>query len=148
VRRSITIVALATSAAACSPSSSPPADVGDASPCFGCIDADDDSPLALRVQFQLDAVCGQNEYCHGSSNGQAGLTLYPGGDFSHLIDIPSTEMPGMKRVKPYDPDRSYVWLKIHCDGGIDGGCMPLGYTYDPVRDRLFRDWIEAGAPTQ
>jgi hypothetical protein len=51
-------------------------------------------------------------------------------------------------VAPGDPDHSYVYKKLACEGGIDGGCMPLSTGFDPKLALLFREWIEAGAPTQ
>ena len=53
----------------------------------------------------------------------------------------------MKRVLPGDPEHSYVYLKVACEGGITNACMPLSSGFDPRIKQMFHDWIEAGAPT-
>ncbi len=115
--------------------------------CGFCADDDarPDGPLVLQVKGRIDQICANADGCHGS--GQAGLGLSAGDEFAPMIGMRSTERPDMLRVKPGDPLQSYVYLKLWCDGGIDGGCMPLGQTPSPSLAQLFHDWIEAGAPT-
>jgi hypothetical protein len=69
------------------------------------------------------------------------------GDGGDVIGIPSYERPDLLRVKPFDPESSYLYLKVLGDGGIEGGRMPLGGTFDERGVELVRGWIEAGAPT-
>jgi hypothetical protein len=69
-------------------------------------------------------------------------------DFDQIIDVEAGEMPNMFYVKPSFPLRSYLFLKVQCEGGIDGGCMPSGGLIEQWRVDLYRSWIEAGAPTQ
>jgi hypothetical protein len=80
------------------------------------------------------------------------MSLSAGHEFDSMIDVLSTEAPGMLRVAPFDPLKSYVYIKLWCDGGIaDGGCMPLGQVRTPAAAQLaqlFHDWIEAGAPAR
>jgi hypothetical protein len=73
------------------------------------------------------------------------LGLSAGNVFAPLVNVPSWEVPSLLRVKPYDPARSYLYLKLACEGGIEGGCMPLGGTVSPTLLQAFHDWIEAGA---
>jgi hypothetical protein len=118
----------------------------DGAPCVFCpSDAAIDASLALLVKWRIDQTCTSTDGCHGS--GQEGLGLWVGNEFAPLIDADSTERPDMKRVRPGDPLRSYAYLKVWCDGGIDRSCMPYGQTPDPALAVLFHDWIEAGAPT-
>ena len=137
--------------AGCSSTSAP--DAPDASPetssCFTCSDATlaDDAPLGVQVKGQIDQICANVDGCHGQGAGGMGLT--PGHEFDQMIDVTSTENPPMKRVLPFFPEQSYVYVKLACDGGIpDGGCMPLSTGFNPHLAQLFHDWIEAGAPTQ
>jgi hypothetical protein len=136
---------------ACAPSSGSggaPSDGGDGGVgCLFCSDASDDAPLTVRVKDKIDQICANVDGCHGA--GAGGMGLAPGGgEFDAMINVASNENPSMKRVLPGDPEQSYVYLKLWCDGGIDGGCMPLSTGPDPALAQLFRDWIEAGAPTQ
>jgi hypothetical protein len=113
--------------------------------CLFCGDATDDAPLAVQVKGRIDSVCSNIDGCHGIAAGHMGLS--PGNEFAPLINVPSFERPDLVRVKPFDPLQSYVYLKLWCDGGIDGGCMPGGVP-NPRIAQIFHDWIEAGAPTQ
>jgi hypothetical protein len=113
--------------------------------CLTCIDAQSDASLLQRVEAILGSICSSNDGCHGSVAGN--LAISGATDFHALIDVPSSEMPDLLRVKPGDPADSYVYLKLACEGGIDGSCMPGGRP-DPSIAALFHDWIEAGAPTQ
>jgi hypothetical protein len=128
------------------------ADVGDAVTGCGLICPDDvevDAPLAAQVKGRIDQICASPDGCH---SGGAPMSLSAGHEFDAMIGVPSTEAPGMLRVAPFDPLRSYVYIKLWCDGGIaDGGCMPLGQTRTRSAAQLaqlFHDWIEAGAPTR
>ncbi len=114
--------------------------------CLFCNDASIDAPLGVRVKGKIDQICANADGCHGGSAGMMGLG--PGNEFAPMIDVTSFENPPMKRVLPFDPAHSYVYLKLACEGGIDGGCMPLGSPTDPALVQLFHDWIEAGAPTE
>ena len=114
--------------------------------CLVCgSDAAPDAPLYLRVRGVLDQVCGNTDGCHGGGAGNLGIR--PGAEFLDLIGVTSSENPPMKRVAPGDPAHSYAYLKLACDGGIVGACMPLGMP-SAATAKLFHDWIEAGAPTQ
>lgn len=142
-------------AVACSPRSDGAADEGDGGPdatsdggvgCLFCSDATEELPDWVAVKDEIDRVCSDKDGCHGSAAG--GMGLSPGREFGSMIDVTSTENPPMKRVLPGDPAQSYVYLKLACDGGITGACMPFAATHDPALAKLFHDWIEAGAPTQ
>jgi hypothetical protein len=113
-------------------------------PCLLCSDASFDGPLAVQVKGELDQVCGSPDGCHGAGTGNFGIQI--NAEFSDMINVTSSENPPMKRVLPGDPDNSYVYLKLRCQGGIVGACMPLGNP-NPEIAQLFHDWIEAGAQT-
>lgn len=130
----------------CSPADETPAsDGGDAgSPCLFCSDATDDAPVAVQVKGIIDQIRSNVDGCHGQGAGGMGLTP-GGGEFDAMINVTCQEEPPLKRVLPGDPAHSYVFLKLACEGGIDGGCMPLSTGFNPGIAHLFHDWIEAGA---
>jgi len=60
--------------------------------------------------------------------------------------VESAELAPMLRVKPGDPDDSYVVLKLQGDPRIVGERMPFGGPYLSASDiQAVRDWIAAGA---
>jgi hypothetical protein len=105
-----------------------------------------DGPPLPFVKDKIDRICSSVDGCHGE--GMAMMFLGVGNEFDAMIHVVSYEMPPMLRVAPGDPDHSYVYKKLACEGGIDGTCMPLGMEFNPDYPRVFREWIEAGAPTQ
>jgi hypothetical protein len=100
----------------------------------------------LVVKDTIDERCASTDGCHGQGAGD--LPLGPGAEFTPLIDVASYEVPTLDRVLPGDPAHSYVYLKLQCEGGIQGGCMPADGPISPKVVQSFHDWIEAGAPTQ
>ena len=129
------------------PSSSSDDDAG--APLFGDGALTDD-PLGLdasvttRVQLVLSG-CNGTESCHTA--GAAGLS-FPVDDVGRLlVDVPSSEQPAVLRVKPGDPDASYLLRKVRGDPGIDGDRMPgTSAPFDPRLPALLEAWVEAGAP--
>jgi hypothetical protein len=112
--------------------------------CLACSDATatDDAAPVVRVKGIIDQVCSNVDGCHGAGAGTMGLTV--GHEFDAMIGVPSNENPPMLRVQPFDPDNSYVYLKLQCGAY---GCMPPT-GYEPTYAQLFHDWIEGGAPKQ
>jgi hypothetical protein len=136
---------------------------------FGCADATDafvfydpcgDASLALRARATFDQTCsgGPERGCHLEMAGNTTLTLDDASfDYAMygLIGIPSSEMPDVLRVAPYDPDHSYLDWKVCGDPrrAAGTGIMPLTNALDsdsgavvPCICNLMHDWIEAGAP--
>ncbi|HEY8074976.1 MAG TPA: hypothetical protein VIF62_12720 [Labilithrix sp.] len=102
-----------------------------------------DGSIGARAGRLLLASCsgGPESSCHAMGAGE--MTI-PGSD---LVDVPSSERPDMVRVKPFDPARSYLWLKVLGDGGIDGARMPKDQDpLDPDAAATLLSWIAAGAP--
>jgi hypothetical protein len=115
--------------------------------CLTCpSDVSIDAPPLVRVRGEIDQVCSSPDGCHGGGAGNMGLT--PSDPFGAMINVASSEMPTMKRVLPGDPESSYVYKKVACEGGIVGACMPLSSGFNPSVKQMFQDWIEAGAPTE
>ena len=116
---------------------------GDAAP---LIDPFGDASLALRTRALLARTCsgGPESGCHADHVAGYGALLDPdGGD---TVNVPSTEIPSMLRVVPFQPEQSYLYWKVSADPRIDGGVMPLSTGYDPRIPALIGPWIEAGAP--
>jgi hypothetical protein len=114
--------------------------------CIVCGDATEELPDWVAVKDDIVRICSNSDDCHGS--GAGGMGLSPGHVFDTMINVTSTENPPMKRVLPGDPEHSYVYLKVACEGGIVGDCMPNDAVHDPHMAQVFHDWIEAGAQTQ
>lgn len=81
--------------------------------------------------------------CHGSSV-QAGLDLRTGSAYSSVVNVSSSETSFL-RVKPNNPDSSYLIMKVE---GIQtvGGRMPLNLPALNSTDlQNLRNWINQGA---
>lgn len=62
------------------------------------------------------------------------------------VGRPSLLRPDLQLVRPGEPDRSYLVMKVEGALGIAGARMPLGR--DPLLPadiQLIREWISAGA---
>ncbi len=85
--------------------------------------------------------------CHLGSSAPLGLDLSEGKAYNNLVNVPSGELPQLRRVAPGKPDSSYLVWKIEGRPGIQGQRMPRGR--DPLPQEaisLIRRWIDAGAP--
>ncbi len=84
--------------------------------------------------------------CHVGAGAPRGLRLDEANSFALLVNVASSEVPGLLRVNPGDPDQSYLVQKIEGTAAV-GGRMPLGGP-PLAQDRidLVRNWIAAGAP--
>ncbi len=89
-------------------------------------------------------ICSQ---CHIGASAPEGLQLDAAHSYNLLVGVPSNEQPSLMRVKPGDPDDSYMVRKIEGAPGISGGQMPLGETPLPQGTiDAIRQWITNGAP--
>ncbi len=85
--------------------------------------------------------------CHIGASAPEGLQLDAAHAYNFLVGIPSAEQPNLLRVKPGDPDNSYMVHKIEGLPGIVGGQMPLMETPLPQATiDAIRQWITNGAP--
>jgi hypothetical protein len=85
--------------------------------------------------------------CHIGAGAPEGLQLDAAHSYNLLVGVPSVEQPTLLRVKPGDPDDSYMVHKIEGLAGISGGQMPLGETpLLPATIAAIRQWITNGAP--
>jgi hypothetical protein len=85
--------------------------------------------------------------CHSGANAPHGLMLDAAHSYNDLVGVPSVEVPTFDRVKPGDPDNSYIILKLENSPLIAGSQMPLGETpLLPSVIDVIRQWITNGAP--
>jgi mono/diheme cytochrome c family protein len=84
--------------------------------------------------------------CHVGGAAPEGLRLDATDSFNLLVGVPSTEVPSLLRVKPGDPDNSYIIQKLEGHAAV-GAQMPLGGPYLSTDTIAFvRQWITNGAP--
>jgi hypothetical protein len=105
-------------------------------------------PISADFQSIQDNVftpiCSQ---CHVGAGAPEGLQLDAAHSYNLLVGVPSNEQPSLLRVKPGDPNNSYMVHKIEGAAGIVGGRMPLGETPLPQATiDAIRQWITNGAP--
>jgi methionine-rich copper-binding protein CopC len=114
------------------------------------LSSDDSSSGPITADFQsiqdhvFTPICSK---CHIGASAPEGLQLDAEHSYNLLVGVPSEEQPSLLRVKPSDPDDSYIVHKIEGLPGIDGGQMPLGETpLPPATIDAIRQWITNGAP--
>jgi Bacterial Ig-like domain len=114
------------------------------------LSADSASGEPITADFQsiqdnvFTPICSK---CHIGASAPEGLQLDAAHSFNLLVGVPSAEEPKLLRVKPGNPDESYMVLKIEGAAGIAGNQMPLGETPLPQATiAAIRQWISNGAP--
>ena len=88
--------------------------------------------------------------CHVGGGAPQGLRLDAANSYNLLVGVPSTEVPSVLRVKPGDPDNSYIIQKLENHQAV-GAQMPFGCpTSQPCLPTttiaFIRQWITNGAP--
>jgi hypothetical protein len=88
--------------------------------------------------------------CHAGGTAPEGLRLDAANSFNLLVGVPSTEVPSLMRVKPGDPDNSYIIQKLEGHAAV-GAQMPDGCpTTQPCLPAatiaFIAQWITNGAP--
>jgi len=74
------------------------------------------------------------------------MDLRAGNSFANIVNVPSIEQGTLQRVKPGDPDNSYLIHKVEGTAGITGAQMPFGGPFlDQPTIATIRSWITAGA---
>jgi len=107
---------------------------------------------ATLTQIQETVFTPRCAVCHDGSQPAGGalpysMDLRAGNSFTSLVNVASQEQPDLLRVKPGDPDNSYLVHKLEGAPGISGERMPLGGPYlDQATTDQVRSWIASGAP--
>jgi hypothetical protein len=103
-----------------------------------------DPSLANDIQGVFNRHLCSSGNCHGSQQ-QAALDLRAGNAHASLVNVPSTNEPGMVRVIPGDADRSYLVVKLEGRQTV-GVRMPLGRSpLDSIDLTNVKNWINRGA---
>lgn len=86
-------------------------------------------------------ICTQ---CHVGASAPQGLRLDAGNSYGALVGVASSEQTGLLRIKPGDPDNSYLVQKLEGRAAV-GARMPLGQPALPASTILvIRAWIISG----
>jgi hypothetical protein len=108
-------------------------------------------PATVSFAKQIQPIFTQNcafSGCHAGTSPAAGLNLEDGKAHGNLVGVPSKEVPTLSRVKPFDPDNSYLFKKHSGAPGIRGSRMPLNnpnfFVEQPDLLELERRWIVQG----
>ncbi len=102
----------------------------------------------LQTQF-FTPICSACHTGQGSSlPGSQNLTA--GNSFSNIVNVASVEVPALDRIKPNDPNNSYLIQKIEGASGIKGSQMPDGCPITQpcltqAQINMFISWVNAGA---
>ena len=101
----------------------------------------------LEVQAQVFTPRCALSGCHVGNDAPFGLDLSSAtSSAANLIDVPSSEVPSLMRVEPFDANGSYVYMKITDAPGIQGDPMPLiGFPLSASDQTLIETWINQGA---
>jgi Ca2+-binding RTX toxin-like protein len=110
------------------------------------------NPVAVPVNFTTQiqpifgtSISGNCTDCHKGPGAPRGLHLDPANSYANIVNVASSEVPSLKRVKPGDDSNSYLVQKIEGTAAV-GGRMPLGKAPLTAADiSLIRRWIVEGA---
>lgn len=102
--------------------------------------------FAGDVQPIFTANC-TNSSCHGGATPQQGQNLSAGQAYSNIVSVPSKEVPSLFRVKPFNADSSYLYIKVSGGSGIAPGTvkMPKGGSLSLAQIETIKAWIDQGA---
>ena len=106
----------------------------------------DPSATFTRVQGEVFSVSCALAGCHAGGAPQAGLDLSPTAAYAATVRAPATQRAEMARIEPFDPDRSYLLLKLRGDPSIIGSRMPLSGAGPDAQVQVVVDWVRRGAP--
>jgi hypothetical protein len=108
------------------------------------------SNLLERIERDVFATSCALSSCHAGSAPRANLDLSAGTSHSQLFmrepENPAALAQGMMRVVPFDPDASFLWMKINDPASEYGQRMPDRGAALPAESKSWiRRWIEQGA---
>ncbi len=106
------------------------------------------------AQTAMLSSCGGGgpRQCHGTSPYSGNLDLTTANAYHSLVGVAASIAPSKLRVKPQDPDGSFLVQKLTDKlQASEGQPMPLGegilwHAPDPTALAVLRCWITLGAP--
>ncbi|HEX6177537.1 MAG TPA: hypothetical protein VF057_04205 [Thermoanaerobaculia bacterium] len=112
----------------------------------GSVPPVDPTATFTRVQNEIFTPTCAQVGCHDLLGRQQGLVLVAGQGHGNIVNIPSEQMPALRRIQPGNFADSYLYRKI-TGAGITGDRMPQGLPpLSAAQIALVRDWIRRGAP--
>jgi hypothetical protein len=117
-----------------------------------------DGPLPSGTASDFDQIQQQifnqnclSAGCHNAQTRAGNMNLSPGVSFDelvgHLADNPAARAEGLFRVTPFDPNNSFLMIKLTNPTTPQGSRMPLSAPPLSAQDiELIRSWIAEGAP--
>lgn len=89
--------------------------------------------------------------CHNTQAQAGSMDLTTGLSYDQLVNVtpsnPVAQSAGLRRVVPFDPNSSFLLIKLTGPGAGEGSQMPQGmYPLSPSDIDAIRSWILAGAP--
>ena len=105
-------------------------------------------PVPLTASFQsiqdnvFTPICS---ICHAGGAAPEGLRLDAVNSYAMIVGVPSAEQSSILRIKPGDPDNSYLVQKIEGHAAV-GAQMPFGGPPLPAATiAVIRQWVTDGA---
>ena len=98
-----------------------------------------------RIQSQILTPTCAISGCHVGGSPAAGMDLSVPA-YARIVNVPSAEVPSLKRIAPSSSANSYLIRKLEGAPGIVGSRMPFaGPFLDQATIDRIRAWIDAGA---
>jgi hypothetical protein len=107
-----------------------------------------EQPPMVRYSQQILPIFGDScalPTCHMGPINAGGLNLTHEQAYNSIVNVPSSQMSSLVRIKPFDPNNSYLIRKIKGED-INGSRMPQDMpplTVDVIA--LFENWVNQGA---
>jgi len=121
----------------------------------GCVSGDPEvatfEPTLENIQAQVFAPACATSGCHSASQRAGNIDLSSAdASYEALVGVPATNSLAQEnrwlRVKPGDPDLSFLCRKMDLPGMGEGAAMPPGdMAVDAEHVALIEDWIANGA---
>ena len=141
MRRALRVLTLVLAAAACEDVTVHPAVRSISAPIATPSFSRDIAPI-------LEETCASSGACHGGSSPQLGMSLSLGRAYASLVNVPSSTVPGMMRVRPGLPDSSFMFRVLSTDQTYRLGFYRMPLTEVPMPQPVvetIRNWILQGA---
>jgi hypothetical protein len=123
--------------------------VGVSAPVVVTVANDSASGMTL-VEIQAQVFTPRCAVCHFGSGNELPFSMNLNSaeaSFDSLVNVPSEQVPGLLRVKPDNPDDSYLIHKLEGTQAV-GDRMPQGGPFlDAATIQGIRGWIADGAPS-
>lgn len=115
------------------------------SPTTGAADPTGETPGECDFPNAVQPIFSGSCSCHAGAQPAAGLSLAAGEAYAALVNVDSSQAPGVPRVLPGDPAGSYLIEKL-APGPSSGQQMPVGGMLADAQVATISAWIAAGAP--